>query len=220
MRDHFEGTPLDMTQDVMAGPWSSPIRPRAKSFTSEGKRYFRERPVSTQQAGFAVVAQMRSWLPDAVGGVYYFNCDDPGMVAYVPVYCGVTQIPEAFDARHNQNGIFDEKGAFWLCNWVSNMVYPRYSAMMPALLEAREELERYFAADQAAVEAQAQALTPGEQITFLNARTAAYTEKMMDRWSRLARELIVRFNDQPGSYDQTFWDAVARDTGDRYRIPE
>ena len=220
MRDHFEGTPLDMTQDVMAGPWSSPIRPRAKSFTSEGKRYFRERPASTQQAGFAVVAQMRSWLPDAVGGVYYFNCDDPGMVAYVPVYCGVTQIPEAFDARHNQNGIFDEKGAFWLCNWVSNMVYPRYSAMMPALLEAREELEGYFAADQTAVEAQAQALTPGEQTAFLNARTAAYTEKMMDRWSRLARELIVRFNDQPGSYDQAFWDAVARDTGDRYRIPE
>ena len=219
MRDHFEGTPLDMTKDVMAGPWSSPIRPRAKSFTSEGKKYFRERPVSTQQAGFAVVAQMRSWLPDAVGGVYYFNCDDPGMVAYVPVYCGVTEIPEAFAARHNQNGIFDEKGAFWLCNWVSNMVYPRYSALMPDLLAAREELEQAYAAEQAEVETHVATLTPAEREAYLNALTANYTERMMQRWSRLARELIVKYNDQPGTYDQQFWDAVARDTGDRYLIP-
>ena len=220
MRDHFEGTPLDMTADVMAGPWSSPIRPRAKSFTSEGRNYFRERPISTQQAGFAVVAQMRSWLPDAVGGVYYFNCDDPGMVAYVPVYCGVTEIPSAFAAQHNRNGVFDEAGAYWLCNWVSNMVYPRYSALMPELLAAREELERFFSADQPDVEAAVADLTPGERVAFLNARTASYTQRMMDRWSRLARELIVKFNDQPGSYDQPFWDAVARDTGDRYLIPE
>ena len=218
MRDHFEGTPLDMTKDVMAGPWSSPIRPRAKSFTSEGKQYFRERPISTQQAGFAVVAQMRSWLPDAVGGVYYFNCDDPGMVAYVPVYCGVTEIPEAFREEHNRNGLFDEGGAYWLCNWVSNMVYPRYSALMPELLKAREELERFYAGEQAAVVEEASALTPAEREAFLNERTAAYTQRMMGRWSRLARELIVKFNDQPGTYDQPFWDAVARDTGERYLI--
>lgn len=218
MRDHFEGTPLDMTVDVMAGPWSSPIRPRAKSFTSDGKQYFRERPVSTQQAGFAVVAQMRSWLPDAVGGVYYFNCDDPSMIAYVPVFCGVTEIPSAFAAEHNRDGVFDEDGAYWLCNWVSNMVYPRWSALMPTLAEAREELENTFQADQAAVEAAVSAMTPGERTAFLNARTAAYTHQMMNRWSRLARELIVKFNDQPGTYDQPFWDAVARDTGDRYLV--
>ncbi|MCR4569978.1 MAG: C69 family dipeptidase [Bacteroidales bacterium] len=219
MRDHFEGTPLDMTADVMAGPWSSPYRPRAKGFTSEGKKYFRERPISTQQAGFSVVAQLRSWLPDAVGGVYYFNCDDPSMIAYVPVYCGTTEIPPAFAAEHNRNGVFDEGGAFWLCNWVANMVYPRYSAMMGDLVAARNELEQAFAQDQAAVEAAVRELTPEEQVAFLNERTAAYTRQMMERWSRLARELIVKYNDQPGSYDQPFWDAVARDTGDRYLVP-
>lgn len=219
MRDHFEGTPLDMTVDVMAGPWSSPIRPRAKGFNSEGKQYFRERPVSTQQAGFAVVAQMRSWLPDAVGGVYYFNCDDPSMVAYVPVYCGITELPSAFDAVHNQNGKFDEEGAYWLCNWVSNMVYPRWSALIGDLKAARQELEDYYAADQKAVEEAAVAMTPAEREAFLNGKTKAYTEKMMTRWSTLARELIVKYNDQPGSYDQPFWDAVARDTGERYLVP-
>ena len=219
MRDHYEGTPLDMTVDVMAGPWSSPYRPRAKGFTSEGKQYFRERPVSTQQAGFAVVAQMRSWLPDAVGGVYYFNCDDPSMIAYVPVYCGVTEIPSAFNAVHNQNGLFDEEGAYWLCNWVSNMVYPRWSALVGDLKTARQELEDYYAADQKAVEEAAVAMTPAEREAFLNGKTKAYTELMMTRWSRLARELIVKYNDQPGTYDQPFWDAVARDTGERYLVP-
>ena len=219
MRDHYEGTPLDMTADVSAGPWGSPIRPRAKGFTSGGKQYFRERPISTQQAGFAVVAQLRGWLPDAVGGVVWFNCDDPGMIAYVPVYCGTTQIPSAFAAEHNQDGVFDEEGAFWLCNWVSNMVYPRYGAMIGDLVEAREELENEFFALQPAVEAQVKALPESDRAEYLNAQTAACTRKMMQRWSRLARELIVKYNDQPGTYTQTFWDAVARDTGNRYLVP-
>ena len=219
MRDHYENTPLDMTADVSAGPWASPIRPRAKSFTSNGKQYFRERPISTQQAGFAAVAQLRSWLPDAVGGVTWFNLDDPGMVAYVPVYCGTTEIPAAFAAEHNRDGHFDEEGAYWLCNWVSNMVYPRYGAMIGDVVAAREELETAFLSEQSIVEKEVAAMKPAERTAYLNGRTDDYTRRMMSRWSRLARELIVRYNDQPGTWTQTFWDAVARDTGDRYLVP-
>lgn len=218
MRDHFEGTPLDMTVGVDAGPWSSPIRPRAKGFTSEGKKYFRERPISTQQAGFAVVAQMRSSVPGGFGGVYWFNCDDPSMMAYVPVYCTNTEIPEAFKDIHNRDGEFDEGGAFWLLNWVSNMVYPRYSAMMPDLIEARSELESSFFAQQADVEAMAAAMPAEARIPYLNAKTAEYTATMMERWKKLAHHLIVRYNDQPGGWDQQFYDAVARDTGDRFLV--
>ena len=219
MRDHFEGTPLDMTADMSAGPWGSPIRPRAKGFVSGGKQYFRERPISTQQAGFCLVAQMRSWLPDAVGGVYHFNCDDPCMVAYVPVYCGITELPEAFRAQHNQDGVFDEKGAFWLCNFVSNMVYPRWSAMIGDLKEARQELEDRFAAEQAEVEETASRLTPSERTAYLNEKTARYTQEMMERWASLSRHLIVKYNDQPGGWDQAFYDAIAVSTGDRYLVP-
>jgi len=219
MRDHFEGTPLDMTADMSAGPWSSPIRPREKGFTSGGKQYFRERPISTPQAGFAVVAQLRDYLPDAVGGVAWFNLDDPSMIAYVPVYCGTTEIPEAFRAEHNRNGEFDEGGAFWLCNWVANMVYPRWSAMMPTLAEARDALEKSFFDDQAEVEKKASELTPAERTAYLNAKTDAYTKQMMSRWSSLARELIVKYYDQPGGYDQQFYDAIVDATGDRYLVP-
>ena len=219
MRDHFEDSPLDMTADMSAGPWGSPYRPRAKGFTSGGKQYFRERPISTQQAGFSVVAQMRSWLPDQVGGVYWFNCDEPSAIAYVPVYASLQNIPEAFRAEHNRNGVFDEKGAFWLCNWVANMVYPRWSALSGEMIAAREELEAQFQGMQAQVEEKALALTPEERVRYLESVTLSCTEKMMDRWQNLAHTLIVKYNDQPGGWNQPFYDAVARETGNRYLVP-
>lgn len=218
MRDHYEGTSLDMTSDLSAGPWGMPIRPRAKTFESGGRKYFRERPISSPQAGFALVSQLRSWLPDEVGGVMYFNCDDPDMIAYVPVYCCVNEVPAPFDARNNVNGVFNEDGAFWLCNMVSNMVYPRYSAMIGDLRVARQELEDYFASDQAEVEKTVSGMTTGDRLSYLNQKTATYTGLMMKSWDKLWRELVVKYNDQPGGYDQGFYDAVVRATGERYLI--
>lgn len=219
MRDHYEGTPLDMTADMSAGPWGMPIRPRAKTFESGGVKYFRERPISSPQAGFALVSQLRGWLPDEVGGVMYFNCDDPDMIAYVPVYCCADAIPDAFAERNNRNGEFNENGAYWLCNLVSNMVYPRYSAMIGDLREAQEELEGYFASDQAEIEKTAAGLTPGDRVSYLNGKTDGYVRMMMERWDRLWRTLAVKYNDQPGGYDQAFYDAIVNSTGDRYRVP-
>lgn len=220
MRDHYEGTPLDMTADLSAGPWGMPVRPRAKTFESEGRKYFRERPIASPQAGFTLVAQLRSWLPDEVGGVMWFNCDDAAMVAYVPVYCGEREIPAAFAEENNRNGVFNENGAYWMCNFVSNMVYPRYSAMAGDLIAARDELEDFYASEQEEVVGNAVGMTPSDRVAYLTSKTAAYTDMMMRRWDRLARELIVKYNDQPGGYDQQFNDAIVRDTGERYRIPE
>ena len=219
MRDHYEGTPLDMTADMSAGPWSSPYRPRAKGFTSGGKQYFRERPISTQQAGFSVVAQLRSWLPDEVGGVYWFNCDEPSAIAYVPVYACLQHIPEAFQAGHNRNGQFDEKGAFWLCNWVANMVYPRWSALSGELILARTELDKAFHDMQEHVEKKALELTRDDRVAYLESVTSDCVEVMMARWKILAHTLIVKYNDQPGAWDQPFYDAIAGETGDRYLVP-
>ena len=113
MRDHYEGTPLDMTADMSAGPWGMPIRPRPMNFTSsEGGTYFMERPIGTQQSGFTLVSQLRGWLPDPVGGIMYFNCDDASMVAYVPVFCGMTDVPEAFRSENNPHNEFSWKSAF------------------------------------------------------------------------------------------------------------
>ena len=236
MRDHYEGTALDMTADLSAGPWASPYRNQLTRFTSsDGTPMFRERPIGCQQSGMTLVCQMRDWLPDEVGGVTYFNMDDASMVAYVPVYCGIDRVPEPFRAENNKYREFCEKSAFWMNNFVANMVYPRYSAMIGDLREAQTELEDFYAEDQKEVEAQVKDMSRGERISYLTAKTESYADQMMKRWGKLAKLLIVKHNDQvmqpsengvvvPGrrtspAYAPAFVDAVKAQTGDRYVMP-
>ena len=233
MRDHYEGTALDMTADVSAGPWASPYRNQPVNFEApDGTKMFRERPIGCQQSGMTMVCRMRSWLPDALGGITYFNLDDATTVAYVPVYCGINRIPDPFRRENNNITEFSFDSAFWMCNWVANMVYPRWSAMIGDLQEAQKELEDYYEADQAAVEEHAAGLTAGELSDYLTAKTIAYTDKMMKRWDKLAKLLIVKHNDQimrpskdgeivPGrhtspAYSPAFIEAVKETTGERY----
>ena len=220
MRDHYEGTPLDMTKDLGAGPWGMPIRPRAKTFESGGQKYFRERPIASPQAGFTMISQLRGWLPDEVGGLMWFNCDDADMVAYVPVYCCEREIPVAFRAENNKSDVFNLDGAYWMCNMVSNFIYPRYNAMIGDLRVAQKELEDFYTSEQDEVASMAEGMTPLDRISFLTSKTAAYTGKMMSRWDKLWKEIVVKYNDQPGGYSQDFYDAMVRDSGERYRIPE
>lgn len=129
MRDHYEGTPLSLDQDIAQGLWDSPYRPTPLYFEVDGKKYFNERPTSTQQTAFSYVSQMRSWLPREIGGVLWFGNDDGNMVAYTPIYCGNTIQPECYNTPGADAVTFSDKNAYWVCNWVSNMVYPRYSQM-------------------------------------------------------------------------------------------
>ncbi len=236
MRDHFEDTPLDMTADMTAGPWGMPIRPLPMHFKDKDSiAYFRERPIATQQSGFTMTCQMRSWLPDDVGGVTWFNCDDANMVAYVPLYCCITQVPDAFRQENNPRNEFSFESAFWMNNWVANMVYPRYSMMVGDLRTAQKELEDYYFADQDSVLLAVKGMQPADRQSYLNRKSIDYTVRMMQRWDKLAKYLIVKYNDQiirrtdengnflrwgydtPG-YDQQFIDAIGTSTGDRYKL--
>ena len=236
MRDHYEGTALDMTADVSAGPWASPYRNQPINFeASDGTKMFRERPIGCQQSGMTMVCQMRSFLPDEVGGVTYFNMDDATMVAYVPVYCSIDRVPDPFRRENNNIREFSTESAFWMNNFVANMVYPRWSAMIGDLRDAQTELEDYYAEDQKEVEKHVEALTHRERVDYLTAKTEAYTAKMMDRWDKLAKLLIVKHNDQimqpsengvvvagrrtSPAYAPAFVDAVKDITGDRYVKP-
>ena len=237
MRDHYEGTALDMTADVSAGPYASPYRSQSVNFfSSDSTAMFRERPIGCQQSGMTMVCQMRSWLPDAVGGVTYFNMDDATTSAYVPVYCGINRVPEPFRAENNNIREFSTESAFWMNNFVANMVYPRWSAMIGDLRDAQKELEDFYAEDQKSVEEQAVKMTPADRDAFLTAKTEAYTDKMMKRWDKLAKFLIVKHNDQTmqpsengeivrgrrtaPAYAPAFIDAVKSHTGDRYVTPK
>ena len=238
MRDHFENTPLDMTADMTAGPWGMPIRPLPMHFRdTNGVSYFRERPIATQQSGFTMTCQMRSWLPDDVGGVTWFNCDDADMVAYVPLYCCITQVPDCFRPENNPRTEFSFESAFWMNNWVANMVYPRYSMMIEDLRKAQRELEDYYFADQDSVLKAVENMTPADRRDYLNKKSIDYADRMMKRWDVLAKFLIVRYNDQvvrkvdkdgnfqrwghdtPG-YDIQFINAIGPSTGDRYKLKD
>lgn len=200
MRDHYEGTPLALdSSDVAAGVWQMPYRPTPLSFTYNGKKYFNERPTSTQQTGFTYVSQMRSWLPRQIGGVLWFGNDDGNMVAYTPIYCGNTVQPRCYNTPGADAVTFSMDNAYWVCNWVSNMVYPRYSLMFPSLKAVRDSLEQDYFAAQPKIEQQAQALLKdkGEQaaVDFLNNYSNTKAQQMLVRWQNLAFYLIVKYND-------------------------
>ena len=238
MRDHYEGTALDMTTDLSAGPYGTPIRPRYRPFmASDGQRYFQERPIGVQQTAYTMVIQLRSWLPDAYGGVMHFNCDDATMVPYVPVYCGASLVPEAFKDKYSPTK-FDEKSAFWMCNFVANMVYPRYSLIIDDVREAQNELESYYETAVAQVAERAKDMTTVDMMNMLNAEVQSYTDKMMARWDKLARLIIVKHNDMmrlnskdgvctgwegglkfPG-YNQRYLDEIPKSTGTRYKLEQ
>ena len=198
MRDHFQGTPLDMTLGVGAGPYSLPYRWRPLTWKLDGKEYLNERAISTQQTGFSFVSQSRAKLPGPVGGVLWFGVDDTYSTVYVPVYAGVTRIPRAFAVGTADFKTFSWEAAFWVFNWVSNWAYTRYSDMIQDVRRAQQELEGRFLARQAEVEGAAMALyrrSPGQARDYLTRYTEEMTSLTMARWRKLGQELFVKYMD-------------------------
>lgn len=245
MRDHYENTPLALdSSSVGGGVWEMPYRPTPLRFKVDGKNYFNERPVSTQQTAFSYVAQLRSWLPREIGGVLWFGNDDGNMVAYTPIYCGNTTQPECYNTPGADAVTFSDKNAFWVCNWVSNMVYPRYNQMFPTLKEVRDSLENSYFANQLAIEKQAVALyntDKAKAISLLNQYSNDKAQQMLHHWKDLAVRLIVKFNDmtvkpekngvfvrtpegtgaavkRPG-FSNAFARKLIKETGDKYECP-
>lgn len=245
MRDHYEGTPFSLDKDLGQGVWNMPYRPTPLTYKVDGKEYFNERPTSTQQTAFSYVAQLRSWLPRQIGGVLWFGNDDGNMVAYTPVYCGNTSQPECYNTKGADAVTFSMKNAFWVCNWVSNMVYPRYSLMFGSLKSVRDSLETSYFSAQAEIERKAMVLydeNPSLAIDFLTDYSIDKAQQMIDRWRQLGTYLIVKYNDmaikpdEDGRFIRTetglgatverpgFPENVAREivksSGDRYAVPE
>lgn len=244
MRDHYEGTPFDVQKDCGMGPGEMPYRPTPLEFTYNGKRYFNERPISTQQTADTYIAQIRGWLPDGVGGILWYGQDDPNMISYVPVYCQTTVVPRAFDTPGVDGVTFSRENAFWLCNWVSNMTYPRYNQLFPVLRETRDALDSTFTARQEATEAELVATFKSGDAAgreALNKYVGRCTEEMMQAWTTLSERLIVQFNDmavkprnakgyimtpdglptrvqRPG-YSESYRKTIIEKTGDKYLIP-
>ena len=248
MRDHYEGTPLSVADgsDIGGGIWEMPYRPTPLMYKVDGKQYFNERPVSTQQSGFVFVSQMRSWLPREIGGVFWFANDDANMAAFTPVYCSMTERPECYNTPGVDAVHFSKKNAYWVCNMTSNMVYPRYSLMFPTLKEVRDSLDNSYFAAQAGVEKKAQELyaqNPQAAVKYLNDYSVEKAQQMLARWNQLFEFMVVKYNDmiikptdkngnfektpyglgarpaRPG-YPEKFAKQLVKQTGDKFLVPE
>ena len=196
MRDHFEGTPMDMTQDVGAGPFHCPYRWRPMDFEVDGQRYVHERAISTQQTGFSFVAQCRSWLPSKLGGVLWFGVDDTYSTCYCPVYCGVTQVPLCFEEGNGSMSRYSETAAFWLFNRVANFCYLRYDSMIVDVQRVQRELENDFvSAERKHAERWAQEDNENRLINQLNRFSNERAELMMRRWRELDQLLLMKYID-------------------------
>ena len=239
MRDHYEGTALALdTTNVGGGIYQMPYRPTPLQFKVDGKTYFNERPISTQQSAFSFVSQLRSWMPREIGGVIWFGNDDANMIAYTPVYCGNTVQPECYNTPGADAVTFSDKNAFWVCNWVSNMVYPRYSQIFPELKTVRDSLEASYFAQQADFEKKAMELYVTDKqaaLRLLNEYSVDKAQQMLAEWKNLAIRIIVKYNDmgvkqekdgkiqkkvmRPG-YPESFARKLVKETGDWYAVPE
>ena len=244
MRDHYEGTPFDITNDLGAGPYSMPYRPSPLSFEVDGKEYFNERPISTFQTAFTFVAQLRDYLPNAIGGVMWFGTDDANMVVYTPVYCSATAVPDCYAERYADPLVFSWKSSFWVFNWVSNMIYPKYSLVVDDMREVQSTLENSIYERSRAVEAEAAAVyasSPRYAQQMLTEFTCLAAEETLEAWKAFGEKVIVKYNDfvikrenngrlqrsstglaggmtRPG-YPEEYWREVVRQSGERYLVP-
>jgi dipeptidase len=199
MRDHLEGTPLDMRNDPGAGPFKLPYRWRPLTWKVDSVDYCNERAVSTQQTGFSFVAQSRSTLPDPIGGILWFGVDDTYSTCYVPMYCGMTKVPHTFEVGNGDMLKYSETSAFWAFNAVSNLTYLRYDTMITDVIKVQKELENSFfqlvpVIDQAALTL----WNNGNQelardfLTNFSVNTANNT---VDRWKQLFQFLLLKYKD-------------------------
>lgn len=246
MRDHFQGTELDMTKDLGAGPYGKPYRWRGLTWQVDSVSYCNERAISTQQTGFSFVSQSRSWLPDPIGGILWFGVDDTYSTCYIPMYCGITEIPECFAVGNGDLLTYSETSAFWTFNKVTNLAYLRYDAMIEHIRGLQAEIEGQFITYTPAIDAAAKLLYENEgdkkAREFLTQYSVNESNNTTARWEKLFQYLLVKYidgnikkeengtfkrneyglpaaPDQPG-YPEWWYRAIVNSTGNHFKVIE
>ena len=245
MRDHLEGTELDMSKDAGAGPFGLPYRWRPLTWEQDGKMYVNERATATQQTGFSFVAECRPMKPDWLGGIFWFGIDDAAATTYVPMYCGMTRVPHSYAVGNGDLLTYSETAAFWAFSFVSNFSYLRYNVMMEDVRKVQTELEEKFITEVATIDAAAIALNEAnpemarELVTNYSSKMGDYT---VQRYKELGQFLLVKYidgnikkeengeflrsedgyplgPDQPG-YSEQWKEAVVKDAGKNLKMPK
>lgn len=238
MRDHLEGTELDMTKDLGAGPYEWPYRWRPMDFEVDGKKYVQERATATQQTGFSFVAQCRSWLPDEIGGIIWFGVDDAASSVYFPMYTSSTRVPRSFAQDNGSMMEFTNEAAFWVFNQVTNFAYTRYNVIHPEVRAKQKALETRYVAFVKAADAGAQALYADDKaaaVAFLTDFSCKTGDELVADWRDFYGYLFTKYMDGniktvvPGQRNpkveqpalpEWFLRMLIEQTGDKLRVVE
>jgi len=199
MRDHYEGTKMDMTNDIGAGPFNCPYRWRPMYWTTDSVNYFvNERATSTQQTGFVFVAQSRSWLPDPIGGIFWFGVDDTYTTVFSPMYCGILKVPHSYEEGNGSIVQYSPTSAFWAFNFVANWAYTRYSYMIKDIQKVQRELENKYVEETANMDKAALAIYKTDKNkarTLLTNYSVKTGDATVTRWKTLGEYLLVKYID-------------------------
>lgn len=198
MRDHYEGSSMDMTKDIGAGPFECPYRWRPMTWEFNGKTYLHERATATQQTGFSFVAQCRPNLPDKFGGIIWFGVDDAASSCYMPIFCGINQIPEELKEGNGSMVDYSPTAAFWKFTKVSNFAYSRYNDMIVHIKEKQQGFEKKFVNDIQKMEKEIVdmfANNPAEAQKRINQYSAQQVKEVCKAWDDLFVYLLVKYND-------------------------
>jgi dipeptidase len=242
MRDHLEGTELDMANDIGAGPFQLPYRFRPLTFKVDDKTYCNERATATQQAGFSFIAQMRSSLPDGIGGIIWWGVDDPSGTVYMPFYSSMTSVPKNFAVGNGSMMEWSETAGFWIFNQVQNFAYLAYNRIHPDIAVAQEQLEKGFIAEVPNIDAKAKNILEEKGYAAAAAFVGDYSNRMagktFDTWKQLYQQLFMKYMDgniktkkeipegykmvnpdvkQPG-YGEEWNRRIAEDTGSKLEV--
>ena len=194
MRDHYEGTPMDMTADIGAGGSACPYRWRPMEFEVDGVSYVNERATATQQTGFWFVAQARPWNP-ADMGILWFGVDDAATSCLTPIYCSAQEVPACLSEQNGSMLEYSPTAAFWLFNRVTNFAYMRYDMISADIRKVADKWENGMLKTVREVDAEALSLSPKARGKFLTAFSTATAQQLFDRWSKLDKYLLVKYMD-------------------------
>ncbi len=236
MRNHLEGTELDMSKDAGAGPFGNPYRWRPLTWKVDGVTYCNERATATQQTGFSFVAQLRNWLPDAVGGINWFGVDDAASTVYFPMYCGANRVPKAFAQGNGSMMEFTTDAAFWVFNMVSNFAYTRYNVIHPEIAKKQKELETQYVNFTKIIDNAAKDMLKQDKkaaITFITDFSCNQGNDLTKTWLNFYGYLFAKYMDgnikvkdgnklnpklsQPG-YSKEYYEHIVKTTGDKLKV--
>ena len=236
MRDHLEGTPLDMRLDIGAGPFQNPYRHRPLTFTVDSVEYCNERATATQQTGFSFVTQSRNWLPDPIGGILWFSVDDVASGVHVPMYCGINEVPYAYERGNGAMMEFTTDAAFWVFNQVSNFAYTRYNVIHPEIDSLQKKLEKKYIDYTPVVDMAAEKLYKENTdlgLEYITDYSVNVGNKTVDIWRDFYAYLFTKYMDfnikrkdgnnqnpkvkQPG-YGEEWNKRIVEDTGDKLKV--